>query len=169
MLSGCQVVTRKATPPLVTTVVNMQHGDDEEFTIPARENCTHHCWVVVCNHTSLVPIRVRAAHPTEFSVNFPHRCFVNCVSLQNAHNFHHLIPRTVHTNKWFKKRYTREQMREGINVCTSCHHAIHALIPDEKELGSAITRGRSCWPIPRLRTMLRGSGEGEQVLPTPLR
>ena len=52
-----------------------------------------------------------------------------------AHNFHHFIPRTLHTNKWFKKRYTRAQMQEGIDVCKSCHEAIHGLIPDEKDLG----------------------------------
>ena len=52
-----------------------------------------------------------------------------------AYNFHHLIPRTVHSNKWFKKRYAREQMQQGIQVCKSCHNAIHDLIPDEKELG----------------------------------
>ncbi len=52
-----------------------------------------------------------------------------------AHNFHHFIPRTLHANKWFKKRYTRDQMQEGIDVCKSCHAAIHDLIPDEKELG----------------------------------
>ena len=52
-----------------------------------------------------------------------------------AHNFHHFIPRTLHRNKWFKKRYAREQMRQGIEVCKSCHHAIHDLVPDEKELG----------------------------------
>ncbi len=50
-------------------------------------------------------------------------------------HFHHLIPRTLHSNKWFKKRYTREQMREGIEVCKSCHKATHDLVPDEKELG----------------------------------
>jgi hypothetical protein len=52
-----------------------------------------------------------------------------------AHNFHHFIPRTLHANKWFKKRYTRQQMRQGMNVCKVCHAAIHDLIPDEKELG----------------------------------
>jgi hypothetical protein len=52
-----------------------------------------------------------------------------------VHNFHHFIPRTLHSNKWFKKRYTREQMRAGIDVCRSCHRAIHDLAPDEKELG----------------------------------
>jgi hypothetical protein len=54
---------------------------------------------------------------------------------EEVSSFHHFIPRTLHRNKWFKKRYTREQMREGINVCKSCHNAIHDLIPDEKELG----------------------------------
>lgn len=49
--------------------------------------------------------------------------------------FHHLVPRTVHSNKWFKKRFTREQMAEGIHVCRQCHATIHDLIPDEKELG----------------------------------
>jgi hypothetical protein len=52
-----------------------------------------------------------------------------------AHNFHHLIPRTLHSNKWFKRRYTRQEMQAGLEVCKSCHSAIHNLIPDEKELG----------------------------------
>jgi hypothetical protein len=52
-----------------------------------------------------------------------------------AHNFHHFIPRTLHSNKWFKKRYTRAEMQVGIDVCKACHSAIHDLIPDEKELG----------------------------------
>ena len=48
---------------------------------------------------------------------------------------HHLIPRTCHSNKWFKKRFSREEMLETIDVCRDCHKAIHRLIPDEKELG----------------------------------
>ena len=48
---------------------------------------------------------------------------------------HHLIPRALHSNKWFRKRFTREQMRETISVCHECHRAIHKLIPSEKELG----------------------------------
>ena len=54
---------------------------------------------------------------------------------EESDNFHHLIPRSVHGNKWFKKRFTREQMRTGIDVCRHCHHAIHDLVPDEKALG----------------------------------
>jgi hypothetical protein len=48
---------------------------------------------------------------------------------------HHLIPRTCHSNKWFKKRFTRERMNQIVDVCRDCHKAIHRLIPDEKELG----------------------------------
>lgn len=48
---------------------------------------------------------------------------------------HHLIPRTCHSNKWFKKRFSRERMRETIDVCRDCHKAIHELIPNEKDLG----------------------------------
>ncbi|MCA9266530.1 MAG: hypothetical protein KDA60_21870 [Planctomycetales bacterium] len=52
-----------------------------------------------------------------------------------ASSFHHLIPRTLHSNKWFKKRFTRADMAAGIDVCRGCHRAIHSLIPREKELG----------------------------------
>ncbi len=52
-----------------------------------------------------------------------------------AHNFHHLIPRTLHSNKWFKKRYTAEQMRVGLHLCKACHRAVHDLVPSEKALG----------------------------------
>jgi len=48
---------------------------------------------------------------------------------------HHLIPRTCHSNKWFKKRFSRAEMRETADVCRDCHRAIHRLIPSEKELG----------------------------------
>jgi hypothetical protein len=48
---------------------------------------------------------------------------------------HHLIPRTCHKNKWFKKRFTRQQMQQTIAVCRDCHGSIHDLIPSEKELG----------------------------------
>lgn len=61
------------------------------------------------------------------------QCELCCAA--EPHNFHHFIPRTLHRNKWFKKRYTREEMRGGIEVCKDCHEAIHRLLPDEKELG----------------------------------
>jgi len=49
--------------------------------------------------------------------------------------FHHLIPRTFHSNKWFEKNFTKEDMRNrGIAVCRECHSAIHRFL-SEKELG----------------------------------
>jgi len=48
---------------------------------------------------------------------------------------HHLIPRAVHGRNRFRKRYTREEMRErSIWICRPCHNGIHDLIPDEKLL-----------------------------------
>ena len=51
--------------------------------------------------------------------------------------FHHLIPRTLHRNKWFKKRYTREELHQGLELCRDCHSAIHRFVPREKDLGRA--------------------------------
>lgn len=48
---------------------------------------------------------------------------------------HHLIPRRCHRNKWFKKNFTREQMRETVPLCRDCHDAVHEFVPREKELG----------------------------------
>lgn len=48
---------------------------------------------------------------------------------------HHLIPRTVHSNAWFKKRFTREEMCRTADVCRECHDAVHRAVPSEKELG----------------------------------
>ena len=48
---------------------------------------------------------------------------------------HHLIPRTCHKNRWFKKNFTREQMAETISLCRDCHNELHELVPSEKELG----------------------------------
>jgi len=53
---------------------------------------------------------------------------------QGPLTFHHFIPRTLHRNKWFKKRFTRDQMHEGIDVCRPCHDTIHQAA-DHKSLG----------------------------------
>ncbi len=68
-----------------------------------------------------------------------------------AHNFHHLVPRSVHGNKWFKRRLTREEMALGIDVCKQCHKAIHDLIPDEKELGRQYNRIEKLLGHPELK------------------
>lgn len=47
---------------------------------------------------------------------------------------HHLIPRTVHKNKWFKKNFEKEELHETIDLCKSCHRQIHKFI-SHKDLG----------------------------------
>ena len=48
---------------------------------------------------------------------------------------HHLIPRCCHSNKWFRKRFTREDMQtRGLDLCRDCHLFVHAQY-SEKELG----------------------------------
>ncbi|MEM8908473.1 MAG: hypothetical protein AAGD05_11550, partial [Bacteroidota bacterium] len=47
---------------------------------------------------------------------------------------HHLIPRTLHRNKWFKKRFSQETLQQTVDLCRDCHREIHRQIP-EKEMG----------------------------------
>lgn len=47
---------------------------------------------------------------------------------------HHLIPRTVHKNKWFKKNFEKSVLHQTVNLCRDCHRGIHRFIP-EKEMG----------------------------------
>lgn len=55
--------------------------------------------------------------------------------IDEVHSEHHLIPRHCHRKKWWKRTFTREQMRQTILLCKMCHNSVHDLIPDEKELG----------------------------------
>jgi hypothetical protein len=65
----------------------------------------------------------------------PARCVLCGRRPRDGTSEHHLIPRTCHSNRWFRKRHTREEMRRTIPLCRDCHRAIHRLIPDPKELG----------------------------------
>ncbi len=47
---------------------------------------------------------------------------------------HHLIPRTLHKNKWFKKNFTKDEMIQTVDLCKDCHKEIHKFAT-EKELG----------------------------------
>ena len=62
---------------------------------------------------------------------------MNCEICQAevAFNEHHLIPRHCHRKNWWRRNFTKEQMRQTIWVCKTCHLAVHDLIPDEKEIG----------------------------------
>ena len=49
--------------------------------------------------------------------------------------FHHFIPKCLHTNKWFKKQFTKEELNQGIFICEfDCHLEIHKFI-NEKDMG----------------------------------
>lgn len=49
--------------------------------------------------------------------------------------FHHLIPVTLHSRKWFVKNYSKEELQAGAMLCSDCHNAVHRFIP-EKLLGT---------------------------------
>lgn len=59
-----------------------------------------------------------------------------CGSVDDYLNFHHLIPRTLHSKKYFKNRYEKSYLKKnGIWICKShCHLQIHRFI-SEKEMG----------------------------------
>lgn len=47
---------------------------------------------------------------------------------------HHLIPVTLHKNKWFRKNFTREEMHTVVPLCRDCHRTVHKFI-SHKGLG----------------------------------
>ncbi|NNE57335.1 MAG: hypothetical protein HKN36_04435 [Hellea sp.] len=51
-----------------------------------------------------------------------------------ALTFHHLIPKKVHGRNYFKKKYSRHELREGIDICRQCHDGLHDFY-DEMRLG----------------------------------
>ena len=49
--------------------------------------------------------------------------------------FHHLIPVTLHKNKWFKKNFNKIDMTTlGLMLCRDCHRFLHDTFKP-KELG----------------------------------
>ncbi len=48
--------------------------------------------------------------------------------------FHHLIPRALHKKKRFQRRFTRDELASGVELCRDCHDAVHRFMT-EKELG----------------------------------
>lgn len=50
-------------------------------------------------------------------------------------SFHHLIPRRVHTRRWFRTQFSLEEMRHrGLWICRPCHDFLHRHF-DEETLG----------------------------------
>lgn len=60
--------------------------------------------------------------------------FCEMCGVEKELTFHHLIPKTLHSTKWYVKNFTKEEMNTGIYVCRCCHDGIHNLY-SEKELG----------------------------------
>lgn len=48
--------------------------------------------------------------------------------------FHHLVPKTLRRNKWFRRNRTPADFERGVMLCRPCHKAVHRFI-DEKSLG----------------------------------
>ena len=46
---------------------------------------------------------------------------------------HHLIPRSRHTNKRVKTRFSREELHRTVSLCPACHRQVHRTLT-EKEL-----------------------------------
>ncbi len=39
--------------------------------------------------------------------------------------FHHLIPKKVHRRNYFRKRYSKTRLNEGVDICRLCHSGLH--------------------------------------------
>jgi len=57
---------------------------------------------------------------------------------------HHLIPRKLHRRNWFRKHYTREELRRVVALCHDCHRGLHKLYDE-------ITLGKSYSSLEKLR------------------
>ena len=48
--------------------------------------------------------------------------------------FHHLIPKTLHRKPRYRRRFARQELQAGVQLCRDCHDAVHRFVP-EKTLG----------------------------------
>lgn len=66
----------------------------------------------------------------------PRRAFGPCALCERETRltFHHLVPRSLRSKRWFRRNLEPEQFQAGIDVCRPCHNAIHRFI-DHKTLG----------------------------------
>ena len=83
-----------------------------------------------------IPFRLIKYHRDFLKMDNTKKCEL-CGSSSDTLNFHHFIPKILHSTKWFEKRYTKEYMRNhGIWICNLfCHKEIHKFISSEKEMG----------------------------------
>ena len=65
--------------------------------------------------------------------------------------FHHYIPKTLHSNKLYRKMYDVEFMKtHGIDLCEDCHKTIHRFFT-EKELGKIYNDKNKLFSDKRIR------------------
>lgn len=81
---------------------------------------------------------------------------------------HHLIPKTCHKNKWFKKNYTREQMNETVDTCKGCHRAINKAFPDKEQkiLGKKYYTKKLLRECPPVKSFIDWANKHPGVVPT---
>ena len=54
-----------------------------------------------------------------------------CQRYEMELTFHHLIPKMMHSKKWCKRMFTREEQKtRGANLCHDCHPNIHKYITE---------------------------------------
>jgi len=69
--------------------------------------------------------------------------------------FHHYIPRTLHSNKYFKKMFEKVYMKtHGINLCKDCHKMVHKFFT-EKELGRYYNTREKLFTVEKVRDFLK--------------
>ena len=85
----------------------------------------------------------------------PKKCAL-CGSENDELDFHHLIPRSQHSKKWFEKRFDKSYMRtHGIWICDLfCHKQIHTLI-SEKDLGTTYNTMEKLVEHPEVKTYIQ--------------
>lgn len=76
-------------------------------------------------------------------------CSRECVLL----TFHHLIPKTLHSKKWYKKNFSIEELNSGVKLCEDCHEAIHDFI-SEKELGKKFNSIKALKSHPKVKNFI---------------
>jgi hypothetical protein len=76
------------------------------------------------------------------------------VTETNFLSFHHWIPVTLHGNKWFEKKFSQEELSQGIYLCVDCHSAVHRFI-SEKDLGRTYNTKQRLLGHPEIRKFCR--------------
>ena len=55
-----------------------------------------------------------------------------CCGRYTVLTFHHLIPKKLHRRTFFRKKFDKEELNRGVNICRACHDGIHDLYDEMK-------------------------------------